>query len=102
MSIPESGGGGVRANHRVVARSAWFWMMAMGCLMAGAQELPPMDVVKFAGLSPEAAAKEMTLPPGFKATLFAGEPDVRQPISFAIDHRSAPTSAGLRPEAAPV
>src|SRR5207248_6080905 len=50
-------------------------------------ELPPIDTIKFAGLSPEDAAKEMTLPPGFKATLFAGEPDVRQPIAFAIDDR---------------
>ncbi len=29
----------------------------------------------------------MLLPPGFKATLFAGEPDVKQPIAFALDHR---------------
>jgi putative membrane-bound dehydrogenase-like protein len=29
----------------------------------------------------------MTLPEGFKATLFAGEPDVRQPIALTIDHR---------------
>jgi hypothetical protein len=48
-------------------------------------EMPPVDAVKFAGLSPEDAAKEMTLPPGFKATLFAGEPDVKQPIAFAIE-----------------
>jgi putative membrane-bound dehydrogenase-like protein len=49
---------------------------------------PPPDIVKFTnGLSPEAAAKEMTLPPGFKATLFAGEPDVVQPIAFCIDDR---------------
>jgi putative membrane-bound dehydrogenase-like protein len=47
----------------------------------------PMDQIKFAGLSPEDAAKDMTLPPGFKATLFAGEPDVMQPIAFAIDDR---------------
>ncbi|EEF61720.1 PVC-type heme-binding CxxCH protein [Pedosphaera parvula] len=52
-----------------------------------ADEMPPADVIKFAGLSPEDAAKEMTLPPGFKAHLFAGEPDVKQPIAFAIDHR---------------
>ena len=52
-----------------------------------ADAMPPVDVIKFAGLSPEDAAKEMTLPPGFKATLFAGEPDVKQPIAFAIDHR---------------
>ena len=54
-----------------------------------APEAPPQpaDDVKFAGLSPEAAAKEMTLPKGFKATLFAGEPDVVQPIAFCIDDR---------------
>ena len=50
-------------------------------------EMPPVDAVKFAGLSPEDAAKEMTLPAGFKATLFAGEPDVKQPIALAIDDR---------------
>src|SRR5690348_5199354 len=54
---------------------------------AAANELPPIEKFKFAGLPPEQAAKEMTLPPGFKATLFAGEPDVKQPIAFAIDDR---------------
>jgi putative membrane-bound dehydrogenase-like protein len=49
--------------------------------------LAPTDVFKHAGLSPEEAAKAMTLPPGFRATLFAGEPDVKQPIAFAIDDR---------------
>ncbi len=52
-----------------------------------AKNLPPADVIKFAGLSPEDAAKDMTLPPGFKAKLFAGEPDVKQPIAFCIDDR---------------
>ena len=47
----------------------------------------PADDVKFAGLSPEEAVKAMTLPAGFKATLFAGEPDVKQPIAFCIDDR---------------
>ena len=47
----------------------------------------PADDVKHAGLSPEEAVKAMTLPPGFKATLFAGEPDVKQPIAFCIDDR---------------
>ena len=45
------------------------------------------DVYAHAGLSPEAAAAEMTLPEGFKATLFAGEPDVVQPIAMALDDR---------------
>lgn len=29
----------------------------------------------------------MQVPPGFKVTLFAGEPDVKQPIGFSIDDR---------------
>jgi len=33
------------------------------------------------------APKKMTLPDGFKATLFAGEPDVVQPIAFTFDDR---------------
>ena len=52
-----------------------------------ASTMPPLDVVKFAGLPGEEAAKVMSLPPGFKATLFAGEPDVQQPIAFALDDR---------------
>src|SRR5205814_1007178 len=52
-----------------------------------ATEAPPADIFKYAGVSPEKAAEIMTLPPGFKATLFAGEPDVQQPIAFAMDHR---------------
>jgi putative membrane-bound dehydrogenase-like protein len=47
----------------------------------------PADVFKFAGLSPEEAAKAMTVPEGFKVALFAGEPDVVQPIAMAIDDR---------------
>ena len=38
-------------------------------------------------LSPQAAVKTMTLPPGFKATVFAAEPDVVQPIGFTFDDR---------------
>src|SRR5205085_7432193 len=33
------------------------------------------------------SAKAMTVPEGFKVTLFAGEPDVHQPIAFCFDHR---------------
>lgn len=40
-----------------------------------------------APLPPEQAAKEMKLPEGFRASLFASEPDVVQPISFCIDDR---------------
>jgi putative membrane-bound dehydrogenase-like protein len=50
-------------------------------------DLPPADDVKFAGLTGEEAAKEMTMRPGFTAKLFAGEPDIQQPIAFCIDDR---------------
>ena len=39
------------------------------------------------GLTPDEAARAMSLPPGFKATAFAGEPAVHQPIAFTIDER---------------
>lgn len=48
---------------------------------------PPIDVYSHAGLSPEDAAQAMTVPPGFQVTLFAGEPDVVQPIAMTIDER---------------
>ncbi len=48
----------------------------------------PTDEIKFAGLPPEKAAAAMTLPPGFSATLFAGEPDIVQPIAFCLDDRA--------------
>lgn len=38
-------------------------------------------------LSPQAAVKAIKLPEGFKATLFAAEPDVVQPIGFTFDDR---------------
>ena len=36
-------------------------------------------------LHPEEAAGSMIVPDGFNVTLFAGEPDVKQPIAFCID-----------------
>ena len=38
-------------------------------------------------LPPKVAPTRMTLPEGFRATLFAGEPDVVQPIAFTFDDR---------------
>ena len=49
--------------------------------------VPAADAVQFAGLPPQEAVEKMSLPPGFKATLFAGEPDIVQPVAFAIDDR---------------
>jgi putative membrane-bound dehydrogenase-like protein len=45
------------------------------------------DVYKFAGLPPQKAAEVMTVPEGFEVKLFAGEPDVQQPIAMCIDDR---------------
>ncbi|WP_254053661.1 PVC-type heme-binding CxxCH protein [Singulisphaera sp. GP187] len=45
------------------------------------------DAFLHAGLPPAEAAAAMTVPDGFKVTLFAGEPDVHQPIGFTIDDR---------------
>src|SRR5688572_28808512 len=38
-------------------------------------------------LSPQEALKKITVPPGFRVELFAGEPDVLQPIAFDFDDR---------------
>src|SRR3954447_4895691 len=60
---------------------------ALNASAASTDEITPVDTIKFSGLSPEAAAREMTLPAGFHSTLFAGEPDIKQPIAFALDDR---------------
>lgn len=39
-------------------------------------------------LPPDRAASAMKVPPGFNVTLFAGEPDVMQPIAFCVDDRA--------------
>jgi putative membrane-bound dehydrogenase-like protein len=56
-------------------------------VMVAKGPMPPADVVKYGGLSPEEAVKAITMPEGFSATLFAGEPDVVQPVAFTIDPR---------------
>jgi len=70
--------------------SATRWLL-VGCLgfafSALAADEPPADVVRFAGLKPDEAARAITLPPGFKAHVFAAEPDVVQPIAFCLDDR---------------
>jgi putative membrane-bound dehydrogenase-like protein len=38
-------------------------------------------------LAPQEAARTMVVPEGFHVSLFAGEPDVKQPIGFCIDDR---------------
>ena len=51
------------------------------------QQPQPPDTYKYAGLPPQKAAQVMTVPEGFEVKLFAGEPDVHQPIAFCLDDR---------------
>ena len=55
-----------------------FLLLALAPSILSAQDRP---------VPPAEAAGKMTLPAGFRATLFAGEPDVVQPIAFTFDDR---------------
>ncbi|MCA9064892.1 MAG: VCBS repeat-containing protein, partial [Planctomycetaceae bacterium] len=48
---------------------------------------PRKRVAMADGLEPQAAAEHMTVPPGFRVQLAAGEPMVHQPIAMCYDHR---------------
>lgn len=52
--------------------------LAFGARLTAAEDKP---------IPPKEAAGKMTLPAGFTATLFAGEPDIVQPIAFTFDDR---------------
>jgi putative membrane-bound dehydrogenase-like protein len=73
--------------------SKWAWIVTLvaTCAMsASAQDVKPGQRERKEQGSPlplDKSAAAMTLPDGFSATLFAGEPDVHQPIGFCIDHR---------------
>jgi len=53
----------------------------------GVPAISPIDPVEHAGLAPAEAPGAMTLQPGFRVELVAGEPDVHQPIALAVDDR---------------
>src|SRR4051812_14421332 len=76
-------------------------LQAMLCLLAFAADRP----AHAQGFSPEDAARRMTVAKGLKATLFASEPEVRQPIFVKCDDRGRlwtfqylqyPNPAGLK------
>lgn len=67
--------------------SLLFAAVAIATFTASVRAQEGFPIAAGTGLAPEDAAKAMTLPPGFRATLFAGEPDVHQPIAFTIDER---------------
>src|SRR5438128_901911 len=68
-------------SHRIAALLG-LTVLLYGLGQSSSQE-PPVD----APLSPAEAARTMVVPEGFNVTLFAGEPDVKQPIGFCIDDR---------------
>lgn len=61
------------------------------CAGLGAAEFPtPYDSQKIDGnplITPQEALAKFQLPPGFQATLFAAEPQVRNPIAMTFDAR---------------
>ncbi|MBY0456469.1 MAG: dehydrogenase, partial [Gemmataceae bacterium] len=59
--------------------------LALLCVLALGPGLGAADADK--PVPTKDAAAGMTVPDGFKVTLFAGEPDVVQPIAFAFDDR---------------
>ena len=67
--------------HLTFLLPAFFVLLVCGS--AGAEELHNAPEP----LPPAEAARQMIVPDGFEVTLFAGEPDVKQPIGFCIDDR---------------
>lgn len=61
-------------------------MFLLLCVTVHAAKKRPQPVVE-KPLAPEEAARTMQVPEGFNVTLFAGEPDLTQPIGFCIDDR---------------
>ena len=64
---------------RTLASLCALLALASGSRLVGADAPTPIP--------PKEAAGKMTLPAGFTATLFAGEPDIVQPIAFTFDDR---------------
>lgn len=76
-----------RGNRRDSIRTAmgfaiWFGLLGVLWTNSGhAQETPDK------AMAPDEAARTMSVPEGFRVTLFAGEPDVVQPIAMTTDDR---------------
>ncbi len=69
-------------------RTRWLvWLGGLLTLLSGGGTAFSAEPVTDAPLPPEEAAARMRVPDGFKVTLFAGEPHVRQPIGFCFDDR---------------
>lgn len=62
-------------------------VLCLAASLSRAGDPPGFIVQPGKGLPPEETARRMQVPEGFSARLFAGEPDVYQPIAFTIDDR---------------
>lgn len=68
----------------------WLFVGLVGIATAAADDFPDVPNTQENPppfTTPEAALKALRLPDGFRATLFAHEPDVRQPIAITTDER---------------
>lgn len=69
----------------------WWVFPALFCAVAGvvaaAEPLANTQPESVPRMSADEAAAAMKMPPGFRATVFAGEPDVQQPIAATFDSR---------------
>ncbi len=70
-------------NPNMIWRSLIIFCLPLS-LLAAKKNPQPIVPVPFAPLE---AARTMKVPKGFNVTLFAGEPDIKQPIGFCIDDR---------------
>lgn len=71
-------------------RAWWMGWVGAACLMAGEPGFPePHDSGRPASppMSPEQSAASFRVPEGFRVQVFAGEPEVRQPVAMAFDLR---------------
>ncbi len=69
----------------------WLALIAATSALIGAEDEATLIKKNYnpapAPLPPNEAAKTMVVPPGFQVTLFAGEPEVRQPVALSHDDR---------------
>src|SRR6266704_1102013 len=64
-----------------------FRLIAGACVLSVVPAAVSQHKLPDAPIPPREAPLRMTVPDGFKVTLFAGEPDVVQPIAFTFDDR---------------
>jgi putative membrane-bound dehydrogenase-like protein len=82
--IPQSNWENGRSDFSTLGGDA---MKAIRILVCAGALLPAAAAPQDLGTPGPQAVKLMTVPPGFKAHLFAAEPDIRQPNAFCIDDR---------------